>query len=44
MSNNFKRNPTNLSDIILPKKLAVIRESLAKNTHEEWARARMENS
>lgn len=40
--NEYKPEPIETNEIILPKDLADLTEKIAANTHDVWAKARME--
>ena len=39
---NYRPNPINTDDVILSEDLLALTEMLAENTHEVWAKGRME--
>ncbi|MDR0963545.1 MAG: Ryanodine receptor Ryr [Clostridium sp.] len=39
---SYNPNPTDLSGIELPEELLLLAEELARNTHDVWAKARIE--
>ena len=41
MEKKYEPAPLDLSDIVLPESLMQLREAIAENTHEVWARNRM---
>ena len=41
MSNTYKPNPIDTSNINLPEELLALAEKLAENTHEVWAQGRI---
>ena len=38
---NYKPEPIDTTDVILPKELETLAEKIAKNVHEVWAQGRM---
>lgn len=40
--NNYIPNPVNTSDVSLPEELNALVEKMAENTHEVWAKSRIE--
>lgn len=41
MNNNYLPNPVDISDVVLPKELDALVESIAKNVHDVWAQGRI---
>lgn len=41
MNNTYKPNPINTSDINLPEELEELRERIAENVHDIWAKQRI---
>lgn len=42
IASNYTPTPAVLDDVVLPKSLTRLTEAIAKNTHDEWAKSRMD--
>lgn len=42
MVDHYRPNPINTEEVVLPKEIFDVAELLAKNTHENWAKKRLE--
>lgn len=41
MKNEYKPQPIDTTDVVIPKELEALVEKMAKNVHEVWAESRM---